>query len=65
MEIYKLNPCPICRGKVDIKQYTNINYNYFVYYIYCPHCDLSYGRNIYKNADLKKLIRSWNRRKWK
>lgn len=62
MEIYKLNPCPICKGEVEIRQYTDTYYNYPINYIYCHRCNLSYGRHIYKNADLKKLIRSWNRR---
>lgn len=50
---YNLKPCPICRGKVHLKEYNNDNYNYSVYYIRCNNCDLTFGRNIYKNADLK------------
>lgn len=51
--VYKLEPCPICKGEVEIRQYTDIYYNFPINYIYCHRCNLSYGRHIYKNADLK------------
>lgn len=53
MVVYNLKPCSICKGEVEIRQYTDIYYNYTIDYIYCHRCNMSYGRHIYKNADLK------------
>lgn len=56
---YDLIPCPICRGKVAIKEYTHPDYKeHRMFYIRCDQCDLSY----YNDGGVKKLVRSWNRR---
>lgn len=66
MKNYNLKPCPVCRGKGELKEYiTPHDTGYRILYIRCTNCDLLYGKIVRKENDIKKLVIAWNRRKWK